>query len=277
MSRKFIFNFAPNGLIPTKAMTPHVPISPDEIIEQVLDACELGVNMVHLHARHVEAGTPAYEKEIYGEIVSGIRRRNRDVVLGVSTSGRTFSEFEQRSQCLELTGDAKPDFGSLTLGSLNFAKQASVNEPEMIQRLAKKMLDAGIRPELEVFDLGMLNYAHYLIRRGLVKPPWYFNLLLGNVAGAQADPMSLGLLASRLPAGAIWASAGLGDCQLTANTLALASGGGVRVGLEDNIYFDFERQKLASNRELVTRISEIAAALGLAPYSAKTARALVCP
>ena len=277
MSRKFIFNFTPTGLIPTKEMTPHIPISPDEIIEQVLDACELGVNMVHLHARHVADGKSAYEKEIYGEIVSGIRRRNRDVVLGVSTSGRAVSEFEKRSQCLELTGDAKPDFGSLTLGSVNFPRQASINEPEMVQRLAKKMLDAGIRPELEAFDLGMLNYADYLIRRSLVKPPFYFNLMLGNVVGAQADPMSLGLMASRLPAGAIWSGAGLGDSQLTANTLALASGGGVRVGLEDNIYFDFERQKLASNRELVTRISELAFELGLSPYSAKAARALVCP
>lgn len=277
MPRKFIFNFTPTGLIPTKEMTPHVPISPDEIIEQVLDACELGVNMVHLHARHIGDGKPAYEKEIYGEIVSGIRRRNSDVILGVSTSGRTVSEFEKRSQCLELVGDAKPDFGSLTLGSVNFPRQASINEPEMVQRLAKKMLAAGIRPELEAFDLGMVNYADYLIRRGLVKPPFYFNLMLGNVVGAQADPMSLGLMASRLPAGAIWSGAGLGDSQLTANVLALASGGGVRVGLEDNIYFDFERQKLATNQELVTRISELASALGLSPHSAKEARALLCP
>ncbi len=277
MSNQFIFNFTPTGMIPTTDMTPHVPITPPQIIEQVLEACEIGVNMVHLHARDADSEQPTCAKELYGEIISGIRRHNREVILCASTSGRNFPEFEKRSQVLELTGDAKPDFGSLTLSSLNFARQASVNAPDMVQRLAEKMLVNGIRPELEAFDLGMVNYAHYLIKRGLVKPPYYCNLLLGNIAGAQADLMTLGLMVNQLPAGTIWSGAGLGDFQLTVNALALSAGGGVRVGLEDNIYLDAERRQLASNRQLLQRITELADTLDLRPYSAKDARALICP
>jgi len=273
---KFILNFTPTGMIPTKDMTPNVPLKPDEIIEQVLEVAELGVNMVHLHARDVETGVPTYKKEIYGEIVSGIRKKNKDLVLGVSTSGRDFFDFEKRSECLDLTGDAKPDLGSLTLSSLNFNKQASINSPEMIQKLAKKMLDNGIKPELEAFDLGMINYAKYLIKKGLIKPPYYFNLILGNIACAQANMMSLGLMVRDLPEGSFWAAGGIGHRQITMNAMSLVAGGGVRIGLEDNIFYDQERTRLALNRELVERILVIAKALEREPYSHKEARELLC-
>lgn len=273
---KFILNFTPTGLIPTKEMTPHVPVKPEEIIAQVLEVAELGVNMVHLHAREPETGEPTYKKEIYGEIISGIRKQNKDLLLGVSTSGRNFFEFEKRSECLELKGDAKPDFGSLTLSSLNFNKQASINTPEMIQALAKKMIDLGIRPELEAFDLGMINYAKYLIRKGLIPQPYYFNLILGNIACAQANMLSLGLMVKELPEGSIWSVGGIGDRQLQMNAMALVAGGGVRVGLEDNIYYDRKRSHLALNRELIERILVVAKALGRKPYSHKEAREILC-
>jgi len=269
---KFILNFTPTGMIPTKEMTPHVPIPPAEIIEQVLEAVELGVNMVHLHARDPRTEEPSFEKEIYGEIISGIRKKNRDIVLGVSTSGRNFPEFEKRSECLELTGHAKPDFGSLTLSSLNFNKQASVNPPEMIQKLARKMLDNGIRPELEAFDLGMINYAQYLIKKGLMRPPYYFNLILGNIACAQADMLSLGLMVRELPPDSIWSVGGVGNAQLGMNAMSIVAGGGVRIGLEDNIFYDRERTHLALNRELIERILVVAKAMGRRPYSHKEAR-----
>ncbi|MHC4424427.1 MAG: 3-keto-5-aminohexanoate cleavage protein, partial [Planctomycetota bacterium] len=105
---------------------------------------------------------------------------NKELIICVSTSGRVFFEFEKRSAVLDLKGELKPDFGSLTLSSLNFNRQASVNTPQMIQDLAKKMLENNIRAELEAFDLGMINYAKYLIRKNLLKPPCYFNLILGN-------------------------------------------------------------------------------------------------
>jgi uncharacterized protein (DUF849 family) len=273
---KFILNFTPTGMIPTKNMTPYVPVKPKEIIEQVLEVAELGVNMVHLHARDVKTGVPTYKKEIYRGIIEGIRKEYEDLVLCVSTSGRNFIEFENRSECLELDGDVKPDFGSLTLSSLNFNKQESINSPEMIQKLARKMLDNKIKPELEAFDLGMINYSKYLIKKGLIKPPYYFNLILGNIACAQANMLSLGLMINELPKGSIWSVGGVGDWQLQMNAMALVAGGGVRVGLEDNIYYNSERSRLANNRELVERILLIAKTLGRKPYSHKEARKVVC-
>ncbi len=275
MEKHFILNFTPTGMIPTKQMTPHVPVQPAEIIAQICEAAELGANIIHIHARDRDDATPTFDKKIYAEIIAGVRARYQDLVLCVSTSGRNFPEFAQRSACLDLEGDLKPDMGSLTLSSLNFNKQASVNTPDMIQSLAKKMLDRGIKPELEAFDLGMINYAHYLIHKGLIKPPYYFNLILGNIACAQANLLSLGLMIKELPPDSIWSAGGIGDWQLKMNALAIVDGGGVRIGLEDNIYFDAERTRLASNAELIRRIKEIAAAMGREPYSHREARALL--
>lgn len=275
MKNKFIFNLTPTGMIPTKEMTEQVPIQPEEIINQVLEAAELGVNMVHLHARDRDTGIPTYKKEIYSEIISGIRKKNKDLVLCVSTSGRNFFEFEKRSQVLELSGEVKPDFGSLTLSSLNFNKQASINDPDMIRKLAQKMLDNNIRPELEAFDLGMINYAKYLISKKLIKPPFYFNLILGNIACAQANMLSLGLMIKELPDDSIWSAGGIGNWQLKMNAMAVMEGGGVRIGLEDNIYFDDDRKHLATNLDLIKRLAAVAKALGKEPYSTKEAREIL--
>jgi uncharacterized protein (DUF849 family) len=273
--KKFILNFTPTGMIPTRDMTPHVPLQPNEIIDQVLEAAELGANMIHLHARDVETERPTPSSEIYAELIAGVRKHSKDLVLGVSTSGRDYPEFEKRSEVLELDGDVKPDFGSLTLSSLNFNKQASMNSPQMIQDLAAKMKEHGIRPELEAFDLGMINYAKYLIKKDLVRPPYYFNLILGNIACAQADLLSLGLMVRDLPEGSLWSAGGVGNPQLRVNVMALLSGGGVRVGLEDNIWFDEERTRLASNRDLIERLINVARTLYLEPYSHLEARQLL--
>lgn len=238
---RYILNLAPTGIIPTKKMTPNVPVTPNEIIKDVLKASALGVTMVHLHARDPLSGKPTYKKEIYSKIIKGIRKENKDLILCVSTSGRSYNTFDKRSECLELEGESKPDFASLTLSSLNFNNQASINTPDMIQDLAKKMKKIGIRPELEVFDLGMINYAKYMIRKGLLTPPYYFNIILGNIACAQADMLHLGMMINELPKESIWSVGGVGNPQLRMNLLSLASGGGVRVGLEDNVWFDEER------------------------------------
>lgn len=272
MKKRFILNFTPTGMIPTKEMTPNVPVTTKEIIEQALEAADLGANMIHLHARDERTGKPTWQKEVYADIIKGIRSKNKDIVLCVSTSGRNFGEFEKRSECLELTGELKPDFGSLTLSSLNFNKEASLNSPQMIQALAKKMLDNKIKPELEAFDLGMLNYARYLIKKGLIKSPYYFNLILGNIACAQANMLSLGLMVNELPNNSIWSTGGIGNYQLTMNAMSIIAGGGVRIGLEDNVYFDMERTELATNAKLIGRILSIADALEYAPYSHREAR-----
>jgi len=228
--------------------------------------------MIHLHARDPKTGEPTYKKQIYQKIIEGIRKHNKQIILGVSTSGRTYNEFEKRSECLDLAGELKPDFGSLTLSSLNFNKQASMSTPGMIQDLARKMMEKGIKPELEVFDLGMINYAKYLIRTKLIQPPYFVNFILGNIACAQSDMLHLGLLIKELPGRTYWSAGGVGDYQFQTNVMALIAGGGVRVGLEDNIFYDRNRKKLATNTELLKRIIDVAKMLDCEPYTASELR-----
>ncbi|UCH15535.1 MAG: 3-keto-5-aminohexanoate cleavage protein [Bacteroidales bacterium] len=260
MAEKLIIDFTPTGMIPTKTLTPHVPVSVSEIVEDVHQAHQIGITKVHIHARDPESGEPTYKKEIYAEIIEGIRKFAPYLVICVSLSGRTFHKFEERSDTLELDGSLKPDLGSLTLSSLNFNKIASVNAPEMIQKLAARMKERGIVPELEAFDAGMINYAKYLEKKELISPPHYFNLLLGNVACAQADLLHAGIMIRDLPENSLWSLAGIGDGQLVMNSVAIAIGGGVRIGLEDNIWYDSSRTKLARNIDLIKRIHVIAEA-----------------
>lgn len=255
-----IVNLVPTGMIPTKEMTPHVPITVEEIIEDVHEAVEVGITMVHLHARDEQSGEPTYRAEVYDKIIAGIRRFSSDLVICVSLSGRAFSEFEQRRAPLTLEGNVKPDMGSLTLSSVNFNKQASINVPDMIQALAREMRRRGILPELEAFDSGMINYAKYLEEKGLLEPPLYFNLILGNIACAQADLLHIGVMVRDLPTNSLWSMGGVGDYQLMTNSIAIATGGGVRVGLEDNIWYDPSRTRLARNIDLVRRIHRLAEA-----------------
>jgi 3-keto-5-aminohexanoate cleavage enzyme len=255
-----IINFSPTGMIPTKAMTPHVPVTIQEIVEDVHEAVEIGITMVHLHARDEQTGEPTYKADVYSKIISGIRKFSSDLVICVSLSGRAFSEFEKRAECLNLEGDVKPDMGSLTLSSLNFNKQASINSPEIVQALAQEMKRCNILAELEAFDSGMINYAKYLESRGLLEAPHYFNLIVGNIACAQADLLHIGVMVRDLPPNSLWSLGGVGDYQLMVNSIAIAAGGGVRVGLEDDIWYDPARTKLARNSELIRRIHNIAEA-----------------
>jgi len=253
-----IVNFTPTGMIPTKEMTPHVPVSINEIVEDVHEASEIGISMVHLHARDEITGEPTCRAEIYGKIIEKIRLFSKELVICVSLSGRNFREFVHRSEPLQLEGESKPDMGSLTLSSLNFNRVESINSPEMIQALAGEMKRRGVLPELEAFDAGMINYAKYLEKKGLIDPPHYFNLIFGNIACAQADMLHAGLMVKDLPANSYWSFGGVGDAQLPMNSLSLTQGWGVRVGLEDNIWFDRDRTKLARNVDLLLRVHAIA-------------------
>jgi len=253
-----IVNFTPTGMIPTKEMTPYVPVSVQEIVEDVHQAAEIGITMVHVHARDGGTGEPTHNANVYGDIIAGIRKFSPDLVISVSLSGRTIREFEKRAEPLQLGGNVKPDMGSLTLSSVNFNREASVNTPDMIQALAQAMRQRGILPELEAFDAGMINYAKYLERRGLLESPHYFNLLLGNIACAQADLLHAGVMIRELPPNSFWSLAGIGDTQLMMNSIAIAAGGGVRVGLEDDIWYDPARTRLARNADLLRRIHRLA-------------------
>ena len=247
---------APTGMIPTKAMTPHVPITPAEIADDVTAAVALGISAVHLHARD-DDGAPTWERDVYADIITRIRDRHPDLVINVSTSGRDFPELEKRADVLALDGDIKPEVASLTMSSLNFLSGPSVNAPETIRALATIMRDRGIVPELEIFDLGMINFAHVLQREGILLGDFPANIFLGNIAGLQATAGELGIAIDRLPAGSHWNGAGLGDAQTTAAMLAISTGGGVRVGLEDGIYLDHTRAELATNAALVERVHRL--------------------
>ncbi len=255
---KIIVNFTPTGMMPQKSNTPHVPIDKDEIIEQVKEAYELGITMVHLHVREPGTGIPSYKKELYSEVIEGIRSYAEDLVICVSTSGRMFTDYDKRSEVLSLEGDVKPDMASLTLSSLNFNRQASINEPEIIMQLANEMLKKGIKPELEVFDLGMVNYAGYLIKKEILKPPYYFNIIVGNIASAQSDLLHIGSIIKDLPKDCLFSLGGIGKVQLQTNSLAVSMGYGIRIGLEDNIWFDSGETELTTNAGLLKRIKKVA-------------------
>ena len=256
-----IINLALTGMVPTKQMTPHVPVTTEEILNDVARCAELGATMIHVHARDA-SGAPTSEPDAFAPIVEGVRRIDPALVVCVTCSGRFAGSVEQRAAVLDLTGDAKPDMGSLTLGSNNFVQQASVNSPETIKGLAARMRARGIRPELEVFEPGMLAFGRYLAERGLIDEPCYVNILLGNLGTAPATPGMLGAFLSLVPEGWTWGVAGIGRYQLDANMMAVAAGGHVRVGLEDNIWWDAGRTRLASNAMLVERVARLAEIAG---------------
>lgn len=252
-----IINVALTGMVPTKTITNKVPISVDEIVEDAIHVHDAGASMVHLHARD-ENGVPISDARYFEQIITSIRKERPGLICCATTSGRGGASFEKRSEVLHLTGLAKPDMASLTLGSLNFLSGASINSLETIQRLALLMKEKGIKPELEIFDTGMVNVAKYLERHNIIGGMKYFNILLGNLNTAPATIKDLAHIYSSLPNDSIWAAAGLGSFQLSMNTASILAGGHVRVGLEDNVYYDITQKTLATNRSLVERVVRIA-------------------
>ena len=265
-----IINAALTGMVPQRKDNPFVPLSPEEIIRDAKRCVAAGATILHLHARD-ENDQPTYRKEVYGEIFAGVREECPDVLISASCSGRLHGEFWQRSQVLEL----QPDFGSLTLGSLNFPKQASINTPEMIQQLALAMKARGIRPELEIFDLGMVDYAHFLIDREILSPPCYANILLGSLGTLAATPDNLCAVVRTLPPDTVWAATGVGRSQFFINSLAIAMGGHVRVGLEDALYYDWETRTPATNLGLIERVRRVAEAVGRDIATPEQARSML--
>jgi uncharacterized protein (DUF849 family) len=263
---ELIVNLAPTGMVPTRADSPHVPLTPEEVAADTRRCADLGAGIVHLHPRDAD-GLPSQDAQVAATFIRAVRDAVPDIVICATTSGRLDPELTGRAAVLDLDGEVRPEMASLTLGSLNFPKQASVNAPATIQGLAIRMRDRGIVPECEVFDLGMLDYATYLRTKGLLSDPVYVNLLLGSLGTLQATPFNLALAVERLPAGATWAATGIGRHQFAINRLAIAMGGHVRVGLEDNLWWDDERSELATNPRLVERLVTIARAMGREPAS----------
>lgn len=266
---ELIINVALTGMVPTQEDNPALPVTPDEIAADIERCYNAGASIFHIHARD-ENGQPTWRREVYDEIITKARARVPEAILCGSTSGRNWSELEKRADVLK----CDIDMASLTLGSLNFPTGASVNEPETIKRLASWMDSLSIIPELEIFELGMLDYAHYLIDRELLQPPYYFNFLLGSLGTLHARPQNLLYLVNNLPEGATWAATGIGRYQFEVNCWAIAMGGHVRVGLEDSIWMDQDRTDPATNVRLVDRLVSIGWKLGREPATPQQVRQL---
>jgi 3-keto-5-aminohexanoate cleavage enzyme len=274
MNKKIIINICPTGIIPTKDLNRNTPITPDEIAEDVYKCYVLGAQMAHIHARDA-SGLNTMDKRVYADIIIKIREKCPGIIICASLSGRVLNTVEARSDVLNLTGNAKPDMGSLTLSSLNFSNGPSINSPEMIIALLNKMNENGIKPELEVFDVGMINYSKYLIKKSLLKPPYYYNIILGNISSAQNTPNDLASMVSALPPNSIYSIGGIGSTMLGANISGILYGDGVRVGLEDNLYYDSDRNIHGTNEMFVKRILDVANIYERKPYTCTEVRHLL--
>ena len=270
----FLINAALTGMVPTRADAPFVPLTAQEIVADAVACVDAGASILHVHARDAE-GRPTQDAGVYAPIVAGIRSARPEAVVCVSTSGRSGAALPVRAAVLDLDGAARPDMASLTLGSFNFRREASVNDPDTILALARKMRQRGIKPELEVFDTGMAATLKHLERMGELTGRLYANVILGGVNTAQASMADLCHLVSLLPQTTLWAAGGVGGAQLPMNIAALLMGGHVRLGLEDAIWFDRSRTIPARNVELVHRVCEIAVRLELRPATCAEARSLL--
>jgi 3-keto-5-aminohexanoate cleavage enzyme len=271
VSTPAIITAAITGAIPTKRDNPAVPIAVAEQVESAHEAFEAGATVCHIHVRDDEQ-RPSSDPERFRAVQAGLRRHCPGMIVQFSTGARGRPQ-EERAKPLEL----RPDMASLATGSVNFPQQIYDNPPSLVDHLAGTMLDLGIKPEIEVFDLAMLYAAADLLERGLIRMPVHVQLVLGirNALPARESLVDFfaGELQDVLP-NATWTCAGIGRAQLDANRWSLARGGHQRSGLEDNLYL--ERGRLArSNAELVARSAELCADYDRRPATTEEARALL--
>ena len=265
----FILNVCLTGMVARRRQNPNLPVTVDEIARDAEACLALGASMLHVHARD-ENEEPDWRPESYQRIVRAIRALSPDVVVCVSTSGRKVADVGRRTACLDI--EPRPDMASLTLGSIDFLREGVLNAPDTVRQLAARMAERGVRPELEIFDLGMARTAARLVADGTVPAPAYANLLLGNAGSAGTEPAELAALLGRLPPTVVRSVAGIGAEQLRANLLGLLHADGVRVGLEDNLWLD-ARKTPATNAGLVERVVRLAGELGLRPATIAETRA----
>lgn len=264
---KKIINYVPTGTQTTRSNS-LAPLLPNEIIEDVHQAYELGISVVHLHARDEDSLQNTYKKEVYQKIIEGIKKHCGDLLICVSLTGRNFPEVEKRTEVLQLY----PDMGSLTMSSLNFPSGASVNQPETILALIEEMDKYGVQPEIECFDTGMLNYTKYLISKKKLNPPYHINVILGNIYNGQCDLSTLASIKHNLPNESFTCIGGIGSQQLQANIQGLLYFDGIRVGLEDNLYYQ-DKEK-TTNKELLKRVKRLMEEMNLTHYTSKELRQL---
>ncbi|HWR28735.1 MAG TPA: 3-keto-5-aminohexanoate cleavage protein [Negativicutes bacterium] len=256
LSNKVILTIAPTGNVPTRKLTPHVPMTPKEIAAEAYACWKEGAAVVHIHTRDAE-GLPTSDVEVNREVMRELDKYSDcDIIRQVSTGGRAGKNFTERGQMICLS----PDMASLATGSSNFPAKGNYNDPETVSYLAAEMLNYNVKPEIEVFDTAMIWNAIRLADKGEIKTPLHFNLVLGVGGSQPATVDALMYCFQHLPAGCTWGVSAIGKDHVKLSTIALALGGNVRVGLEDNIYFS--KGVLATNLSLLNRMKNIALAMG---------------
>lgn len=251
MSNKVILTAALTGAVTPKNIAPYIPITPAEIAEDAYKCWQAGASVVHLHMRD-DQGLGSMDKHKFKETIDRIKERC-DVVINVTTAGDHRATDEQRMEHLAYV---QPEIASFDAGSFNWMPDGVfVNSPKFLSKLGSTMLELGIKPELEIFDSGMIHSCKYFLEKGSLQAPLHFQLVLGVLGGVMATVEDLVYLKSLLPAGSTWSAFGIGRAHLPIMMATLAMGGNIRVGLEDNVYY--KKGVHATNQMLVERAVRI--------------------
>ena len=288
MQRKVIISCALTGSADSVAKNPAVPVTPEQIAASAIDAAKAGAAIVHIHVRDPKTTLPSMDGALYAEVVDRIRQSGTDVVINLTTgpggrfapdmadpmkpgAGTTLRPPRQRVQHVL---DLRPEICSLDMGSMNMGQTVFVNTPPILEAMATDIREAGVTPELEVFETGHLLLAKRMIETGHIKPPGMFQICLGIAWAQPATPEAMSYMRNLLPAGAPWFAFGISLHQFPMAAQAVLLGGHVRVGLEDNLYL--ERGKLApSNAALVAKAVKIIELLGCAAATPNEAREML--
>jgi 3-keto-5-aminohexanoate cleavage enzyme len=265
-----VITVAPVGGELTRDQQPNLPLSAEEIAEEVARCREAGASIVHLHVRDGR-GVPSQDREHFSRAIDAIRRSAPDVVIQTSTGGSVGMTEDERSQPLDL----KPEMATLTTGSVNFGDEVFLNPFPLVERFFLRMRDVGIQPEFEVFDTGMVDTALRLVREHDADGHHlHFDLVLGVPGGMAGTPAAVQYMISLLPPGATWSATGIGRTHLPVTLSALAAGGHIRTGFEDTIYM--AKGVLAgSNAELIARVAGMATEGGREVATPDQAREIV--
>lgn len=255
-----------------RADNPAVPYLPSEIAAEAIRCWEKGASIVHLHARKPD-GTPSQEVSLFGEAIEQIRAAC-DVIIQVSTGGAVGMTGQERCQPLSLTGKRAPEMATLSCGSVNFGEEIFENPRPLLRDIATRIRAAGIKPELEIFDAGMIDEARYLQKKGFIDFPAHFDFVLGVPGALAAREDALDYLIAQLPEGSTWSVAGIGRFELPMVKAAAERGGHARVGFEDNVFLS--KGVLArGSYELVEAAADIARRCGRRVVEPAEARAIL--
>lgn len=255
---KVIVTAALTGAVTTKKDNPNLPTQPEEIAASALACCDAGASAVHIHVRDDnDAASMRFDK--FAETVRLIRDAGSPLVLNLTSSGGQGFSWEERIRPFR---ELKPELASFDAGTMNWLNSVVfMNEPEFLELCGKEMIAAGVKPEIEIFDIGMLNTAKYYIRKGIIQEPAHFQLCLGAAGGMEATTENLLYLVNHLPEKCTWSAFGIGKGANEIMMAALALGGNVRVGLEDNVYYN-KGQLAESNQQFVARVKRIVEEMG---------------